>query len=207
MKLHITPEQFEELIKKSYSLDIIYLLKLIDAEYEVQPLYENSMRISAIYQSLRRKGLIAKEDDKITVIGKDLLKFVGEDSTQTKFVKHKPNATSFDEWWKLYPGTDTFTYDGKRFRGTRALRKDKQACKIKFNAILLEGDYTAKELLAALKFELEQKISMSLKTGSNRLTYMQNSLTYLNQRTYEAYVELIKEGGDEPAEPTGSTNI
>lgn len=165
------------------------------------------MRISAIYQSLRRKGLIAKEDDKITVIGKDLLKFVGEDSTQTKFVKHKPNATSFDEWWKLYPGTDTFTYDGKRFRGTRALRKDKQACKIKFNAILLEGDYTAKELLAALKFELEQKISMSLKTGSNRLTYMQNSLTYLNQRTYEAYVELIKEGGDEPAEPTGSTNI
>ena len=207
MKLHITPEQFEELIKKSYSLDIIYLLKLIDAKYNVEPLYENSMRLSAIYQSLIRKGLIAKDDDKVTIIGKDLLKFVGEDNTQTKFVKHRPNATAFDEWWKLYPGTDTFTYDGKRFRGTRALRKDKQACKIKFNAILSEGDYTAQELLAALKFELEQKISMSVKTGTNRLTYQQNSLTYLNQRTYEAYIELIQEEGDQPAEPTGPTDI
>ena len=48
MKLHITPEKFEELIKKSYSLDIIYLLKLIEAEYDVVPLYEDSMRLSAI---------------------------------------------------------------------------------------------------------------------------------------------------------------
>ena len=87
MKLHITPEQFEELIKKSYSLDIIYLLKLIDAKYNVEPLYENSMRLSAIYQSLIRKGLIAKDDDKITIIGKDLLKFVVEDNNQKKFVK------------------------------------------------------------------------------------------------------------------------
>ena len=65
MKLHITPEKFEELIKKSYSLDIIYLLKLIEAEHDVQPLYENSMRISAIYQSLRRKGLIAEDENKL----------------------------------------------------------------------------------------------------------------------------------------------
>lgn len=209
MKLHITPEQFEELIKKSYSLDIIYLLKLIDAKYNVEPLYENSMRLSAIYQSLIRKGLIAKDDDKITIIGKDLLKFVGEDNNQTKFVKRKPNATSFDEWWKLYPGTDTFTYNGKKFRGTRALRKDKQACKIKFDAILNEGDYTPQQLIAALKFEIEQKVLESMRRGNNRLTYMQNSLTYLNQRTFEAFIELIEQEGDNagPAEPTGSTDI
>lgn len=97
MKLHITPEQFEQLIKRSYSLDVIYLLKLIDAKYDVKPLYEDSMRLSAIYQSLVRKGLITKDDEKITIIGKDLLKFVGEDNNQTKFVKKKPNATAFDE--------------------------------------------------------------------------------------------------------------
>ena len=116
MKLHITPEQFEQLIKRSYSLDVIYLLKLIDAKYDVKPLYEDSMRLSAIYQSLVRKGLITKDDEKITIIGKDLLKFVGEDNNQTKFVKKKPNATAFDEWWKLYPGTDTFTYQGIKLR-------------------------------------------------------------------------------------------
>ena len=207
MKLHITPEKFEELIKKSYSLDIIYLLKLIDAEYDVIPLYENSMRLSAIYQSLRRKGLIAKDEDKLTTIGTDLLTFVGENNTK-KFVKRKANTTEFEEWWKTYPGTDTFTYEGRKFRGTRALRKDKQACKIKFEAIILEGDYTGQQLIDALKFEIAQKVNMSMKTKQNRLTYMQNSLTYLNQRTYEAFVELINEGEDTgPAQPTGSTDI
>ena len=209
MKLHITPQQFEELIKKSYSLDIIYLLKLIEAEYDVEPLYENSMRISAIYQSLRRKGLIAEDENRLTTTGKDLLAFVGEDKTQKKFVKRKPHATLFEEWWKTYPGTDTFSYNGKKFRGTRALRKDKQACKIKFDTILNEGDYTAQQLIGALKFEIEQKVLESMRRGTNRLTYMQNSLTYLNQRTYEAFIELIEQEGDNagPAEPTGSTDI
>jgi hypothetical protein len=207
MKLHITPQQFEELIKKSYSLDIIYLLKLIDSEYDVTPLYENSMRLSAIYQSLIRKGLIAKDEHQLTTVGKDLLEFVGEDKTNNKFVKRKPKATAFEEWWKLYPGTDTFTYKGKSFKGTRALRKDKQACKIKFNTILMEGDYTSDQLIKALDFEIMQKVTMSYTTGSNRITYQQNSLTYLNQRTYEAYVELIEQEGEQPAEPTGSTDI
>ena len=209
MKLHITPEQFEELIKKSYSLDIIYLLTLIEAEYDIQPLYEDSMRISAIYQSLRRKGLIAEDENKLTTIGQDLLKFVQPDQTKRKFVKRKPQATAFEEWWKTYPGTDTFTYEGRKFRGTRALRKDKQACKIKFDAILLEGDYTAEQLIKALKYEIEQKVLMSMKTKQNRLTYMQNSLTYLNQRTYEAFVELIDEQGDDhgTTAPSGSTDI
>jgi hypothetical protein len=207
MKLHITPQQFEELIKKSYSLDIIYLLKLIDSEYDVIPLYENSMRLSAIYQSLIRKGLVAKDEHQLTTVGKDLLEFVGEDKTNNKFVKRKPKATAFEEWWKLYPGTDTFTYKGKSFKGTRALRKDKQACKIKFNTILMEGDYTSDQLIKALDFEIMQKVTMSYTTGSNRITYQQNSLTYLNQRTYEAYVELIEQEGEQPAEPTGSTDI
>ena len=207
MKLHITPQQFEELIKKSYSLDIIYLLKLIDSEYDVIPLYENSMRLSAIYQSLIRKGLVAKDEHQLTTVGKDLLEFIGEDKTNNKFVKRKPKATAFEEWWKLYPGTDTFTYKGKSFKGTRALRKDKQACKIKFNTILMEGDYTSDQLIKALDFEIMQKVTMSYTTGSNRITYQQNSLTYLNQRTYEAYVELIEQEGEQPAEPTGSTDI
>ena len=162
MKLHITPEKFEELIKRSYSLDIIYLLKLIEAEYDVEPLYENSMRLSAIYQSVRRKGLIAENDNKLTTVGVDLLKFLGEDKTR-KFVKKKPEATAFAEWWKTYPGTDTFTYQGKKFRGTRALRKDKLACSTKFDAILLEGDYTSDQLIAALKYEVEQKVLESMK--------------------------------------------
>jgi hypothetical protein len=72
MKLNVTPEQFEELIKRSYNLDILYLLKLIDEQYDVSPLCKDSMRIAAIYQSLIRKGLITETDDKLTTLGRDL---------------------------------------------------------------------------------------------------------------------------------------
>ena len=34
----------------------------------------------------------------------------------------------------------------------------------------------------------------SVKTKTNRLTFMQNSLTYLNQRSFEPFIELIREG-------------
>jgi hypothetical protein len=71
----------------------------------------------------------------------------------------------------------------------------------------MEGDYTSDQLIKALDFEIMQKVTMSYTTGSNRITYQQNSLTYLNQRTYEAYVELIEQEGEQPAEPTGSTDI
>jgi hypothetical protein len=204
MKLHISPQKFEELIKKSYNLDIIYLLKLIENQYDVVPLYENSMRLTAIYQSLIRKGLITKDEEKLTTVGKDLLLFVDESTTEKKFVKKKPKSTYFEEWWKEYPSTDTFKYKGKSFKGTRAIRKDKNSCKVKFDVILLEGEYTAEQLIKALKFEVMQKVTMSVKSGQNRITYMQNSLTYLNQRTYEAFMEIMEE---EESEPTGSTDI
>jgi len=76
MKLSVTPQQFEELIKKGYNLDVIFLLKLIDEQYDVSPLCEGSMKIDSVYQSLIRKGLITKTDEKLTTIGKDLLVFL-----------------------------------------------------------------------------------------------------------------------------------
>ncbi len=38
---------------------------------------------------------------------------------------------------------------------------------------------------------------------------MQNSFTYLNQRSYESFIELIKEGGkvEETDKPVGGTDI
>jgi len=209
MKLQVTPEQFEELIKRSYNLDIIYLLKLIDEQYDVSPLCEGSMRIAAVYQALIRKGLITENDDKLTTIGKDLLEFLNAKSG-AKIIKRKPATTDFEEWWKIYPGTDSFEYKGKKFTGTRAIRKGKDECRLKFDKILLEGEYTATQLIAALNYEILQKKESSLATGTNRMTFMQNSVTYLNQRAYEAYIELINEGAKvdiAPQKPQGGTDI
>jgi hypothetical protein len=209
MKLNITPEKFEELIKKSYNLDIIYLLKLIDEQYDVALLCKDSMRLSAIYQSLIRKGLITETDEKLTTIGKDLLEFLDAKMTG-KLIKRKPATTDFEEWWKNYPGTDSFEYKGKKFTGTRAIRKGKDECRLKFDKIILEGEYTAQQLIAALNYEILQKKESSLQTSSNRMTFMQNSVTYLNQRAYEPYIELINSGEEikeSLQKPKGGTDI
>lgn len=208
MNLKITPYHFEELIKKSYSLDIVFLLKLIDEQMDVQPLCEGSMKIAALYQTLIRKGLISDKDEKITTLGKELLQFI-DSKEQTKIIKRKPATSEFEDWWKAYPGTDTFKHKGKSFSGARSLRQNKDECRLKFDKILLEGEYTAADLIAALKFDVEQKKENSVKLGTNKLTYMQNSLTYLNQRSYEPFIELIKEGAviEEVPKIVGGTDI
>ena len=99
MKLTVTPEQFEELIKRGYNLDVIFLLKLIDEQYDVSPLCEGSMKIASVYQTLIRKALITNTDEKLTTLGRDLLEFMNAKSTG-KLIKRKPATTDFEEWWK-----------------------------------------------------------------------------------------------------------
>jgi len=189
MKLTITPTAFEELVKKSYSLDLIYLLKLIDELYDVKPMCEDSVKMATLYSSLIRRGWITAEE-KITTIGQELLVFI--DSKETaKLLRRKPATDEFNEWWNHFPSTDNFQYKGKHFLGDRALRKDKENCRVKFDKILIEGTYNAQQLIAALDYEVLQKKEKSLKTGVNKLSYMQNSLTYLNQLGFEAFMELI----------------
>ena len=209
MKLIIDPQKFEELIKRSYNLDIIYLLKLIDEQYDIAPLYKDSMKIASVYQSLIRKGLITENDDKLTIVGKDLLEFVNAKASG-KLIRRRPATTDFEEWWKTYPGTDSFEYKGKTFKGTRAIRLHKDDCRMKFDKIILEGDYTAAQLISALNYEIIQKKENSVATNSNRLTFMQGSSVYLNQRAFEPFIELINEGATvdiAPQKPTGGTDI
>jgi hypothetical protein len=158
-------------------------------------------------QTLVRKGLITKEN-KLTTQGIELLKFV-ESEQPIKIVKTTAANVQFEEWWKTFPGTDTFTHKGKRFEGSRSLRQNKEECKIRFDKIVLEGEYTVAQLIEALKFDVLQKKENSVKTGNNKLTFMQNSLTYLNQRSFEPFIELIKEGAkvEEAPKTAGGTDI
>jgi len=207
MKLHISPKIFKEIIKKSYNLDLVYLLKLIEDGQDLSPLYEDSMKIGALYQGLIRKGLISKDDEKLTIEGKDLLKFIESNDNSRKIVKRKPITTDFEEWWKNYPTTDSFTYKHKTFKGSRSLRRAKNDCKVKFKAILNEGDYTAQQLIDALKYEVNVKVERSLREGKNLMSYMQGSVPYLNQRTFEGFIELMESEKDKPEQQTGSTDI
>lgn len=194
IELKLTPSHFLELIKKGYSLDHIFLLKMIK-ETEEDYTFNNTTKAENLIRTLVRKGLI-DESASVTQEGEDLISFLSSTSDTPKIPRKRVEVKSdaFDKWWKAYPPTDTFEYKGRKFKGTRALKVKKNECRAKIEKILKVGEYTIDDLIAALELEIEQKCENSIKTGQNKMSYMQNSLTYLNQCTYEAFIELIKSG-------------
>jgi hypothetical protein len=190
--MKVTLNHLQQLYKSGYSLDIAFFLIMIEEGNVIKEACEGNLKLEALYQSVLRKGLITT-NDKLTLSGKQVIDYLNTKEEDVKFVKKK-DVTKFESWWAVYPSTDTFSYKNKVFSGTRSLKAKKEDCKIKFNKILDEGDYTVDELIKALQFEVDQKKENSIKTGANKLSYMQNSLTYLNQRTYESFIDLIKQG-------------
>lgn len=205
MNLSLHFSHFEQIIKNGYSLDMVFLLKLSEEGINIKELCEESPKLEALYQGIFRKGLITS-DDKLTLTGKSVLAFL-ETTETTKFVRKKKTDDDFELWWKAYPGTDTFKCGNKSFTGTRSLRAKKDECKIKLHKILDEGEYTIKELIDALEFEVNQKVNNSIKTGVNKMSFMQNSLTYLNQRTFEPFIELIREGHKQEIDKPISSSV
>jgi hypothetical protein len=195
IKFKLTPSHFEQLIKQSYSLDHIYLLKLVEANIDIQPMLDGSMKISGLYQSLVRKGLISDVNQTITQIGRELLTFV-DSEVKSLLKKKKQNVADFDAWWNAFPSTDNFEHKGKKFFGSRGLKRAKDECRIKFNKILSEGDTTVEEMINATLLDVYLKKEASVKFGENRISYIQNSLTYLTQRSFEPFLEMIKTGVD-----------
>lgn len=192
MKLILTPYHFAELQTRGYSLDIIFILKMIYEQVDISLFIKESPKIAVLYSTLIRKGLIT-EEEKITTMGKELLDFM-ETKESRRISKKKVDGDEFLLWWNEFPSSDIFDYAGKHFQGCRSLRQNKEECRAKFDKIVSEGEYSVIELIEALKYDVKSKKEASIKTGTNKLTYMQNSLTYLNQRSYEPFLELIKSG-------------
>jgi len=204
---NLTFSHFEKMHNAGYNLDYVYLLTLVEAGHDVKELCE-SPRMRALYQGIYRKGLIT-EEGKITLTGKELLSYITDGVVVDKKAKKAKAKFDFEAWWKAYPGTDTFTHKNKNFTGTRGLRVKKDECKVKFDKIIDEGEYTVEDMIAALEYEVLQKKENSIKQKTNKLTFMQNSLTYLNQRTFEPFIELIKDDNTikEQEEVQGGTDI
>ena len=207
MNLTLTFSHFKELTKAGYSLDMLCFITLVEEGNDVDEMCTDDSKMKMLHQTVRRKGLLS-ESNKITIIGREVLSFLNEEIEQPK-IPNKKKDSDFDKWWNRYPGTDTFTYKSQSFTGTRGMRVKKDECKIKFNSIVGEGEYKATELIAALEYEILQKKENSIKTKVNRLTFMQNSLTYLNQRSFEPFIELIRDGKTikESAEPIKGMDI
>jgi len=192
MTIRLTKEHLVELVKKGFTLDHIALLMLIKEGHDMDLLKQDNMKLDALHQSLIRKGLIT-EENKLTIPGNELLDFMAAKVAAT-MVRKKPSTKDFDEWWESFPSTDHFEYQGRVFTGSRGMRVQKEKCKLRFNSIVNEGVYTAKQIIDATKFVVALKKENSFKKKSNELTYLQNSFTFLDKDHYVPFVELAQRG-------------
>lgn len=152
----------------------------------------------AMLQTLIRKQL-TNEQYKITTEGKILLDYFNskDEKDGLKLSKLSISKEPFDIWWKAYPRTDAVIKDKKiLIKGSRSLYNDKDGCRIKYNKIILEGDYTPEQLLKALLYEVKLKVDRSIRERKNYMTYMKNTHAYLNQRSFEGFIEEAEIAGD-----------
>ena len=63
-------------------------------------------------------------------------------------------------------------------------------------------DYTADDIINATLLDVFLKKEASVKNGDNRMTYMQNVFTYISQRSFEPFLEMIKTGVKIPTAQT-----
>lgn len=198
IELKLTSQHLNELFEKGYTLEMVYILKMIETEggatiwqtYVEDPKYHPKWQNT--FSTLNRKGLLSGMN--LTLEGKELLKFLSVVQEIPKLKKVVNKEDDISKFWKVFPATDQFEHKGQKFVGSRALRINKEGCRIKLKAILNTGEYTIEEILSAIEYDVLSKKEASVKERNNKLKYLQNSLTYLNQMSFEPYIELIKQG-------------
>lgn len=197
-KIKFDINNLEEIIKRGYSMDQIVLLTWIQEKADLS-IPSRHTKVQALYQSLIRKGLI-NDDGNIAKLGTELLEYM-ETKDPEKLVKKRAPAEKkvvessyFNDWWKTWPSNDTFDYKGVHFDGDRSFKTNPDGCRVLFAQILQEGEYTAQELIDALKLEVLRKKESSIREKTNKLKYLRNSHTYLVQRTYEGVIDDVKKG-------------
>lgn len=193
--INLSSLAFEQLLQLGLDANHVLILEGLKEGTDLS-LHITSPKLVGWKQTLIRKSYLDLQGA-ITQSGIQLLEDIfkgGMLIVKKKREKREVILNDFDKWWKAYPGTDNFTYKEKTFKGARSLRKDMNECILKMNKILKEEEYTIEEMIGALELEKFQKMELSLKTGQNKMSYFQNSHTYLTQRTFEPFIELIKSG-------------
>lgn len=195
-------------MKERLTVDHLLILEcLYNKDYVMLDKYDHNFSLERAlnnYQNLERKELIVADDSEntyyiISVIGREFYEEIldlsmGNISSKSSIRLKRDEL--FEKWWSSYPATsDWESEDGRRFISGRSLRAGKKEDNRKlYYKILNEGRYTADEILECLLYEIEAKKKQSLSTNHNHLQYMQGSITYLNQRTFENFIDIIRSG-------------
>lgn len=181
---------FLSYIKNGISLDQIYILQLYEKGEDIT-IHISSSKVEGWRVNLVRKGYLEK-DNKVTELGKSLLSGdnIGEViKINKKELKKAVEGikSDFDRWWDTFPATDKIPE--ANMQTTRPLRTDRDKCKELFCNMVDKGEFTADQIINGTACDVANRRKLSIKTGKNGLTFLQNSATYLRQKTFEPLIE------------------
>lgn len=192
----IKPDILKELHRFHLTLDHLYVLLC----YKVEACHL-AVFFPDIETQLERKGFSSSSQGSrvLTEKGRLLIEelsnpnftYIEKSDLKTKFKKIKNTLDErFFEWWKKYPTGDEWEQNGKKFSGTRSFKVKQEDCQVKYLQVINSIPHS--DMILAIDYELHLKKKQSLNTGINKLCFMQNTLTYLNQASYLGYIEMAK---------------
>ena len=180
----MTYEKWKQITEEGYSSDVVSFLLFLQSGEQLD---ENHPKTKALLSLMERKELII--ESKITVKGEELLNNLDQFG---EILIKEVKIDKFSEWWAIYPSTDGFVLDGRKFEGSQSKRIKKDVCKKTFNKLINSG-LDADDIINATKYHIEQAKKLSLKKGSSQLSYIGNSERYLREAMFEPYIELSRE--------------
>ena len=123
---------------------------------------------------------------------------------QYKPVREKKNIDypeEFEQWWCTFPASMNFMFKGKTFKGTRALRDEKERTFDAYKKAKKAADFSDDEMLYCLKVEIESRKVTSYNHKDptyNDFQYMKATIAYLNSGKFMYWKdEELKELSDE----------
>lgn len=180
--INISQGNYLALQKAKVTLNCLYILENAIEGKDITAL-DDMNSLSAI-ATLQRKGYLSTKLEH-TDKGKMLY-----DSIATEVViqkKEKIKDDKFNEWWEVYPSTDDFEYNGKHFKGTQKKNIKKEECLVLFNK-LIHGGLDPDKIISATKYHINSAKSLSLRKGTNQLSYIANSERYLREKMFEPFI-------------------
>lgn len=186
--INISVTAFEKLQEAMISLDEVFILLQVKQGYD--PWDFKAKKIKLLITKMTRNGLLDDEGD-ITVKGAELLEMLCLPGEELVLSKRQNSDSAFEAWWKEFPANDGFELNGKVFKPTRSFRIKKPECKAKFHRIISSGEYTADQLINAIKAEVQAKKEASITGKDNKLSYLSATLAYLNGGKYEGFIDAV----------------
>jgi len=189
--------------------EFLALYKVYSYELNSRKIYYESDLLNT-YLDLENKGLIKAFNNQDNILsfhlrekGKLLIENFIKQETET--LQEVPEIKSyniqdkFDEFWSLFPNSDEHGI----YRKTRILKGNKDICKKKYNLFLSQG-IKHEDIVKALRYEL--KLRKDSNNKNNNLTYMKNSLTWLNQKEFEIILETMSEDNNSTSNDDWTSN-